>query len=126
MPYLIDSDVLIDISRGKAAARDYIDALPEGWAISQISALELIVGARDNRELAAIDAFLSAYIIVPLRAPIGSRAYYLPKRYAKSHGLQVFDSLVAAMAIEEELTLLTKNRKHFGMIDSLKLEVTQY
>ena len=61
MPYLIDSDVLIDISRGKAAARDYIEALPEGWAISQISALELIVGARDNRELAAIDAFLSAY-----------------------------------------------------------------
>jgi hypothetical protein len=27
MPYLIDSDVLIDISRGKPAARDYIDAL---------------------------------------------------------------------------------------------------
>src|SRR5215469_13859566 len=43
MPYLIDSDVLIDISRGQAA-REYIDALPEGWAISQISALELIVG----------------------------------------------------------------------------------
>jgi hypothetical protein len=40
MPYLIDSDVLIDVSRGKPAARDYIDALPEGWAISQISALE--------------------------------------------------------------------------------------
>ena len=34
MPYLIDSDVLIDISRGKPAARDYIDALPKGWAIS--------------------------------------------------------------------------------------------
>ena len=34
VPYLIDSDVLIDISRGKAAARAYIDALPEGWGIS--------------------------------------------------------------------------------------------
>jgi predicted nucleic acid-binding protein len=45
MPYLVDSDVLIDISRGKARAREYIDALPEGWAISQISALELLVGA---------------------------------------------------------------------------------
>ena len=33
---------------------------------------------------------------------------------------------VEQKAIEEELTLLTKNRKHFGMIDSLKLEVTQY
>jgi hypothetical protein len=40
MPYLIDSDVLIDISRGKRAAREYVDSLPEGWAISQVSALE--------------------------------------------------------------------------------------
>jgi predicted nucleic acid-binding protein len=39
MPYLIDSDVLIDVSRGKPAARDYVDTLPEGWAISQVSAL---------------------------------------------------------------------------------------
>jgi len=126
MPYLIDSDVLIDVSRGKAAARDYVDGLPEGWAISQVSALELIVGARDNRELATIDAFLSAYVIVPLRAATGARAYELLKRYSKSHGLHVFDSLVAAMAMEEALTLLTKNRKHFGMIEGLKLEVPQY
>jgi len=61
MPYLIDSDVLIDISRGRQAAREYIDALPDGWAISQISALELIVGARNNRDIADIDTFLSAY-----------------------------------------------------------------
>ena len=51
MPYLIDSDVLIDISRGKQAAREYVDALTEGWAIPQVSALELIVGARDKRTL---------------------------------------------------------------------------
>ena len=89
MPYLIDSDVLIDVSRGKAAARAYIDALPEGWGISQISALELIVGARDNRDLGEIDAFLSAYVIVPLRSSTGTRAYQLLKRYAKSHGLHV-------------------------------------
>ena len=31
MPYLIDRDVLIDVSRSKPAAREYIDALPEGW-----------------------------------------------------------------------------------------------
>src|SRR5271167_2768631 len=126
MPYLIDSDVPIDISRGKAVAREYIDALPVGWAISQISALELIVGARDNRDLADIDTFLAAYLIVPLRASAGSRAYELLKRYAKSHGLHVFDSLVAAMAIEEGLTLVTKNRRHFGMIEGLNLEVPQY
>jgi predicted nucleic acid-binding protein len=46
MPYVIDSDVLIAISR--AAKRLHANMLmqPEGWPISQISAVELIVGAR--------------------------------------------------------------------------------
>jgi len=79
MPYLIDSDVLIDVSRGRQEAREYVNALTEGWAISQVSALELIVGARDKRDLANIDAFLSAYVIVPLRDYTGTRAYDLLK-----------------------------------------------
>ena len=92
-------------SRGKPEAREYLDALPEGWAISQISTLELIVGARDKRDLAEIDTFLSAFVIVPLRGSTGTRSYELLKLYAKSPGLHVFDSLVAATAIEEGLKL---------------------
>jgi hypothetical protein len=126
MPYLIDSDVLIDISRGKPGACEYVDALADGWTISQVSALELIVGARDQRELAHIDAFLSAYLIAPLRDSTGKRAYQLLKLYAKSHGLHVFDSLIAATAMEEGLTLVTKNRKHFSAITGLLLEIPGY
>jgi predicted nucleic acid-binding protein len=40
--------------------------------------------------------------------------------------LHVFDSLVAATAIEEGLTLVTRNRRHFGMIEGLSLLVPQY
>ena len=123
---MIDSDVLIDISRGKPAARAYIDALPEGWAISQISALEVIVGARDQKELANIDAFPSAYVTIPLRDSTGERAYELLKLYAKPHGLHVFDSLIAATAIEEDLTLVTKNRRHFAVIKGLGLDIPGY
>ena len=89
-------------------------------------ALELIVGARDNRDLGEIDAFLSGYVIVPLRSSTGTRAYQLLMRHAKSHGLQVFDSLVAATAIEEGLTLVTRNRRHFEMIEGLNLAVPPY
>jgi len=59
MSFLIDSNVLIDVSRGKAAAIDFVDALTEPWVLSEVTALELIVGARDKRDLAVIDDFLS-------------------------------------------------------------------
>ena len=126
MPYLIDSDVLIDISRGIKAARGYVDALTGEWGISQVSALELIVGARDQRELATIDAFLAAHASVPIRESTGKRAYELLKLYAKSHGLQVFDSLVAATAVEEGLTLVTRNQRHFSAIKGLTLAIPTY
>jgi predicted nucleic acid-binding protein len=38
----------------------------------------------------------------------------------------VFDSLVAATAIENALTLITLNRRHYQMIEGLLLEVPDY
>lgn len=126
MPFLIDSNVLIDVSRGNTAAIKYVDSLPEPWAISQITAMELVVGARDKRDLATIDGFLSLYPVIPLSDSIGTGAYELLKTYAKSHGLHVFDSLIAATAIDKALTLVTLNRRHYQMIDGLLLEVPDY
>jgi len=126
MPYLLDSDVLIDISRNRPEAIDCVDTLPDPWMISQVTAMELLVGARDKREVAYLDAFLSSYPVVPLSPAIGKRAYHLLKSYAKSHGLHVFDSLVAATALDQGLTLVTKNRRHFVMIDELIVQAPGY
>jgi predicted nucleic acid-binding protein len=88
--------------------------------------MELIVGARDKRDLATIDGFLSLYTVIPLSDGIGAGAYRLLKTYAKSHGLHVFDSLVAATAMEKALTLVALNRKHYQMIEGLRFEVPAY
>ena len=125
MPFLADSNVLI-VSGGNTAAIEYVDGLPEPWVLSQVTAMELIVGARDKRDLVTIDNFLSLYAVVPLSERIGARAYQLLKSYAKSHGLHVFDSLIAASAMENALTLITLNRKHYEMIESLRLKVPNY
>ncbi len=126
MPFLIDSNVLIDVSRGNAGAIQYVDRLTEPWVLSQVTAMELIVGARDKREVETIDGFLALCPVVPLSDSIGTGAYRLLKTYAKSHGLHVFDSLVAATAMEKMLTLVTRNRKHYQMIEGLQLEVPEY
>ena len=126
MPYLVDTDVLIDVSRNDQAAIDFLDQLGDSWSISIITALELIVGARNKKEVTQIDQLVAAYSAIPLTAEIGNSSYDLLRQFAKSHGLRVFDSLIAATAIDEGLTLVTKNKRHFQMIGTLKLEVPSY
>ena len=125
MAYLIDTDVMIDVSRGNPNAASYLDALIDP-AISIITAQELIVGARNKRDVAGIDSLISTYPVMHIDADIGRRAYDLLKRYARSDGLRTFDSLIAATAIKRDFALVTRNRKHFAMIDGLRLEMPQY
>jgi predicted nucleic acid-binding protein len=44
----------------------------------------------------------------------------------RADGLRTFDSLIAATAMENGFTLVTKNRKHFAMIADLQLRVPDY
>ena len=125
MPYLIDTDVMVDVSRRNADAANYVDSLPDIW-IAIVTAQELIVGARDKREVAAIDGLIRLYPVVHVNDRIGTRAYDLLKTYAKSHGLRTFDSLIAATALEGNFTLVTRNRKHFGMIAGIRLQIPNY
>jgi hypothetical protein len=125
MAYLIDTDVMIDVSRGNPNAASYLDALIDP-AISIITAQELIVGARNKWDVAGIDSLISTYPVMHIDADIGRRAYDLLKRYARSDGLRTLDSLIAASAIQRDFALVTRNRKHFAMIDGLRLEAPQY
>ena len=125
MVYLIDTDVMIDVSRGNTNAASYLDSLSDP-AISIITAQELIVGARDKRDLVGIDSLVSTYPVMHIDSAIGQLAYDLLKRYARSDGLRTFDSLIAATAIEQGCALVSRNRKHFAMIEGLQLESPQY
>jgi predicted nucleic acid-binding protein len=75
-----------------------------------------------------IDSLVNAYPVhADLGAKITGRAYQLLlKRHAKSDGLRTFDALIAATAIEEGFTLISKNRKHFQMLGDFKLVVPGY
>jgi predicted nucleic acid-binding protein len=113
MPYLVDTEVLVDVSRNTLG-------------LSAMTALELISGAKTQREVDLIDRLIEAYETIPVDEAIGRRAYELLKLYAKSHGLRTFDSLIAATAIEKQRTLVTKNRKLFGMVNGLAVAILQY
>ncbi len=49
MAYLLDSDIMVDVTRGLSAAAEYLDSLNDAWSISAITSLELLAGARCDR-----------------------------------------------------------------------------
>lgn len=69
---LIDSDVLIDVSRGVPEALDTLQQIEadDEPAISVITQMELIVGCRDNRELRSLGRFLEGFRVFKLSEPI--------------------------------------------------------
>lgn len=126
MPYLVDTDVLIDVAKGKDGAAEFLDSLDEPWSLCVITAMELAVGARDAGDVRRIDEMVAAFDMVPLTPAVGTTAYGLVKRFSKSHGLRVFDALIAATTIETGRILVTRNEKHFRMIDGLELKIPHY
>lgn len=120
---LIDSDVLVWLTRGHVGAAKRLHAL-DPWRISTVTYIELAQGCRDKAELARLKKGLAARHteIVPITPAVSERAAELIDSLALSHGMRLADALIGATAIEHGLTLLTANVKHFGAVEGLAFE----
>ena len=121
---LFDTDVLICCFRGVAKAAMAIEHDPSP-TISVITYMELVQGARDQKEMKAISSFLADMNIpvLPLTENIGHRASIYLEEHALKDGMAMADALIAATATERSLSLCTGNAKHFKVINDLGLSV---
>ena len=120
---LIDSDVLVWLTRGHLGAAERLHALP-AWRISTVTYIELAQGCRDTADLARLKKGLAARNteIVLITPAISQRAAELIDALALSHGLRLADALIGATAVELEATLISANVKHFSAIEGLSFE----
>lgn len=118
MSVLIDSDIVIEILRGrdqeilkrwKALAESETPIL-----ISPITIAEVGAGARPA-EQGTIAELFAPLTCVPIQERIGRLAGEFLRRFAKSHSVELADALIAASAIDCEAKLWTRNRKHYPM-----------
>ena len=123
MTVLIDSDVLVWLTRGHVGAAQRLHAL-EAWRISAVTYIELAQGCRDKADLARLKKGLAARNteIVPITPAVSQRAAELIDALALSHGLRLADALIAATAVEHQATLITANVKHFSAVNGLDIE----
>ena len=120
---LIDSDVLVWLTRGHGGAAQRLAQI-DTWRISVVTYIELAQGCRDKTELARLKKGLAAANtqIIQITPEISELAAQLIDAYALSHNLRLAAALIAATAIAQNATLLTGNVKHFSAVPSLEIE----
>lgn len=117
-PGLIDTDILIDAERGLVDAIGFLVAQQAQGQIqiSAISAMELLVGSRNQQELANVLNSIAQMLVHEISPNVSVQARAWIGQFALGHGLQVADALIAATAQSCNLPLYTKNVRHFQVL----------
>ena len=121
---MFDTDILIWVQRGNQKAARLINRTEDRF-LSVYSHLELLQNAKSKQQNRRINDFLTTFgfTILPLSENIGHRALIYIEEYSLSRGLRAGDSIIAATAIENNMTLISGNAKHFRPIKELKLKI---
>src|SRR3954447_14266996 len=119
-PVLVDSDILIEVSRGTNAdiVATWMELSNSDDAVlySPVSVAELWAGARPKEQETLRNLFL-ALTCAPIDEEAGRRAGLYLHQYRRSHAVEVADALIAAGAVANGAELWTRNRKHYPMRD---------
>ena len=127
MSYLCDSDMLIDVLNEIDSAVSFITPLLEaGLWVSLITIGEVyygVLGGRhprqaEDRLLTVLDTMLLVGLDLPTMYLFAELRIHL-----KSIGMTIGnnDLLIASTALRHDLTLVTRNRRHFDRIPGLRL-----
>jgi predicted nucleic acid-binding protein len=117
---IFDTDVLIWVLRGNQKAAAIV--LEEGArAISIVSSMELLQGARNKEDMAVIRKFLAGFEPIPLSAEISYRAMLYVEQHTLRTSLSAMDALIAATAVERQQVFCSGNVKHYAGIEGLDL-----
>ena len=118
---ILDSDVIIEVLRGNAATVRWLRAQRSagiGLGYSPVSRAEIRAGSRPA-ERHAISALFASLTAISIEASTGELAGEQLAKYARSHGVQMGDALIAASALESANDLATFNAKHFPGVPRL-------
>jgi predicted nucleic acid-binding protein len=112
--------LLVDLLRNQKQVATFLSAVATKPSASVVTLMELVAGARSQKEEHRIEILLSNFQLWPVSDEIAMRAGGLLRHYRASHGLDAPDALIAATAEHHQLPLATLNLKHFLMFPKLK------
>ena len=121
---VVDTDVLIDFFSNFTPGAEVVSILisRKEAALTSVSIFELYAGVEGKRRLKQIETLIQNLTILPLdviEAVMAGKIYTQLK--SKGQMIGTHDILIAAICLNNDLSLYTKNVAHFSKIDDLQL-----
>ena len=127
MKYLIDTNICIYFLKGRYGLVNKFDEIGfEFLYISEITVAELKYGAAKSdfpvKNALIVDRLIDKFKQIPIYKSLD--IYAQEKARLKKSGKIVddFDLLIGATAIENRMTLVTNNEKHFDRLTNIQIE----
>jgi tRNA(fMet)-specific endonuclease VapC len=126
--YLIDTDWMIDHLRGEErVVRKLEELASEGLAVSVISLAEVYEGVYYSRDPVKSQKLFDEFLSPDLT--ILDVDQEISKVFGKERGrlrqqkkmISDFDLMIASTCLYYDLTLLSNNRRHYEMVDGLRI-----
>ncbi len=121
----VDTSVIIDYFRKRNKRKSVLFQIVDDYTLHlpAVVEFELFAGATDPAKLESTRYLLQFFVPLPLTSAIAQLAGELYRQLKKENQLiEIRDLLIASTAMEEELPLVTLNRKHFQRIEGLDLQ----
>jgi len=120
---LCDTNILIEVYRKNVNVISALSFISQSSTIviSDVTRAEMLVGARNKREMQVLVQELEQLRCIPVQSEISACSIQLLIKYHLSHGLDFHDALIAATAIYYNIELFTLNIKDFVFISNIKL-----
>src|SRR4051812_6407843 len=113
---IADTDVLIKAYRGDVDKIRNLLLLKGEYCISVITAIELIAGAKNIRQLASLRKVLKVYPIIHVNELISQQSYKLYQQHILKNTVGLSDYFIASTSLVHNLLLYTDNKKDYDFI----------
>jgi len=110
----VDTCIVIDYINGKIQISSHEKAT---LYMNSIVENEIIVGTKDKRDLATTNKKISDFPILDIDQDIMDLSTKLLNQYTLSHGMTIYDAIIASTCMVYDLPLWTYNKKDFRFLD---------
>lgn len=123
---IIDTTVVLHYFRKNSAARIWVDGQPVRLSVTPFTWLEVIHGAAGKESQSICKTILNLFDMEYPTVSDMDWAMEQMEYYRLSHGIGIFDCLIASVCYRLDVPIYTHNRKDFLKLLPERLVITPY